>query len=82
MLYHRKEKSKVHGKDFYPELEKSEVQIYDGLNYRHWDTGTKQIQSCFYKENKEEAIGIDIMKGENFDSPQKPLAETKIIFGR
>ena len=28
----------VLGKDFYPELYKSEVQIYDGLDYRHWDT--------------------------------------------
>lgn len=28
---------KVHGKDFYPELEKSNVQIYNGLDYRHWD---------------------------------------------
>ena len=29
---------KVLGKDFYPELEKSNVQVYDGLDYRHWDT--------------------------------------------
>jgi dipeptidyl aminopeptidase/acylaminoacyl peptidase len=28
---------KVHGKDYYPELEKSNVQIYNGLDYRHWD---------------------------------------------
>jgi len=26
------------GKDVYPELQKSEVQIYNGLDYRHWDT--------------------------------------------
>ncbi|MGO4905553.1 alpha/beta fold hydrolase [Flavobacterium sp. W20_MBD1_R3] len=65
---------KVHGKDFYPELEKSEVQIYDGLNYRHWDTWNEgKYNHVFYKENKEGAVGIDIMKGENFDSPQKPF---------
>ena len=29
---------KVHGKDFYPELQKSDAQIYNGLDYRHWDT--------------------------------------------
>jgi hypothetical protein len=40
----------------------------------------RQIQSCFYKENKE-AIGIDIMKGENFDSPQKTFGGDEDIFG-
>ena len=27
----------VFGKDFYPGLQKSTAQIYDQLNYRHWD---------------------------------------------
>ena len=65
---------KVLGKDFYPELEKSEVQIYNGLDYRHWDTWNEgKFNHVFYKENKEGAVGIDILKGENFDSPQKPF---------
>lgn len=65
---------KVLGKDFYPELDKSEVQIYNGLNYRHWDAWNEgKFNHVFYKENKEGAVGIDILKGENFDSPQKPF---------
>src|SRR6478735_7004870 len=27
----------VTGKDYYPQLTKSNVYIYDSLNYRHWD---------------------------------------------
>ncbi len=65
---------KVHGKDYYPELEKSNVQIYNGLDYRHWDTWNEgKFNHVFYKENKEGSVGTDILKGENFDSPQKPF---------
>jgi dipeptidyl aminopeptidase/acylaminoacyl peptidase len=73
-IYHEEVKiNKVHGKDFYPELEKSDVQIYNGLDYRHWDTWNEgTFNHIFYKENKEGAIGIDIMNGENYNSPQKP----------
>ncbi|PKB16970.1 S9 family peptidase [Flavobacterium sp. 5] len=65
---------KVLGKDYYPDLDKSNVQIYNGLDYRHWDTWNEgKFNHVFYKENKEGAKGIDILKGENFDSPQKPF---------
>lgn len=74
MVYNEEVKvDKIHGKDFYPELTKSDVQIYNGLDYRHWDTWNDgRFNHVFYKENKDEATGIDILKGENFDSPQKP----------
>ena len=62
------------GKDLYPELDKSEVQIYNGLDYRHWDNWNEgKFNHVFYKENKEGATGIDILKGEAFNSPQKPF---------
>jgi dipeptidyl aminopeptidase/acylaminoacyl peptidase len=65
---------KVLGKDFYPELQKSGAQIYDALDYRHWDTwNTGSHNHVFYAENKENATAIDIMKGEPFDAPQKPF---------
>ncbi len=75
VVYHEEVKvEKVHGKDFYPELQKSDVQIYDGLNYRHWDTWNEgKYNHVFFKENKDGALGIDIQEGENFDSPQKPF---------
>jgi dipeptidyl aminopeptidase/acylaminoacyl peptidase len=65
---------KVHGKDFYPELDKSNVQIYNGLDYRHWDKWNEgKFNHVFFKENKESSVGIDILKDETFDSPQKPF---------
>src|SRR6478736_8123133 len=64
----------VLGKDYYPDLDKSNVQIYNGLDYRHWDTWNEgKFNHVFYKENKEGAVGIDILKDETFDSPQKPF---------
>ncbi|MCL6460900.1 MAG: S9 family peptidase [Flavobacterium micromati] len=75
LLYNEEVKlEKVHGKDFYPDLQKSDAQIYNGLDYRHWDTWNEgKFNHVFYKENVEGAIGIDILKGENFNSPQKPF---------
>ena len=65
---------KILGKDLYPNLEKSDVQVYNGLDYRHWDTWNNGNHNhVFYAENNEKATPIDIMKGENFDSPQKPF---------
>jgi dipeptidyl aminopeptidase/acylaminoacyl peptidase len=65
---------KVHGKDFYPNLDKSNAQIYNGLDYRHWDSWNEgKFNHVFYKSNGEKSAGIDIMKGENFDAPQKPF---------
>ena len=64
----------IMGKDVYPNLTKSNAQIYNGLDYRHWDTWNNGTHNhVFYAPNKEKATPIDIMKGENFDSPQKPF---------
>ncbi|MEJ8842323.1 S9 family peptidase [Lacibacter sp. H375] len=67
---------KVDGKEFYPELSKSNVQIYDQLNYRHWDTWEDGAFShVFVAPVKDGKAGEakDIMPGELYDCPQKPF---------
>lgn len=67
---------KVNGKDFYPELEKSTVQIYNGLDYRHWDTwndGTHNHVVFSKTGDADKNAFTDIMQGEPYDSPQKPF---------
>lgn len=75
LLSHQEVKlQKILGKDFYPELDKSNVQIYDSLNYRHWDSWNEgKFNHVFFKENKDDAPQIDIMQKELFDCPQKPF---------
>lgn len=66
--------NKVLGKDIYPNLDKSNAQVYNSLDYRHWDTYNNGSHNhVFYAENKDKATPIDIMPNEPFDSPQKPF---------
>jgi dipeptidyl aminopeptidase/acylaminoacyl peptidase len=64
----------VLGRDIYADLQKADAQVYNGLDYRHWDTWNNGSHNhVFYAENKDKATPIDIMKDEPFDSPQKPF---------
>lgn len=65
----------VKGQDRYKELQKSNVQVYDDLNQRHWDTWEDGAYShVFVAENKAgfPSNAIDIMPNDLFDCPQKP----------
>jgi dipeptidyl aminopeptidase/acylaminoacyl peptidase len=65
--------NKVLGKDIYPNLDKSNAQVYNSLDYRHWDTYNDGSHNhVFYAENTDKATPIDIMANEPYDSPQKP----------
>ena len=65
---------KVLGKDIYPNLDKSNAQVYNGLDYRHWDTWNDGSHNhIFYAENTDKATPIDIMPNEPYDAPQKPF---------
>ncbi len=64
---------KVTGKEYYPNLQKSNVYIFDNLNYRHWDT---------YEDGNFDHVMLtdlgngdvkDLMPGEPYDCPQKPF---------
>lgn len=67
----------VTGKDYYPELSKSNVLIYDNLMYRHWDTyedgNFGHVMLTPLTDGKPSGTAIDLMKGEPYDCPTKPF---------
>lgn len=65
----------VTGSDHYDDVDKSNVYIYDQLNYRHWDTWEDGAYSHIFLKSATDTSdkGIDLMAGERFDCPQKPF---------
>ncbi len=72
---------KVFGSDYYPELPSSNVQIYESLNYRHWDTWEDgKFDHVFFSpaaNGKQAGEAKDIMPGEPYDCPTKPFGEAE-----
>ncbi len=65
--------TKVLGKDYYEGVEKSDVYIYDELDYRHWDTWNNGAFNHVILTNKKTQEKIDLLKDEPYHSPQKPF---------
>ncbi len=63
---------KVTGSDFYPALSKSNVLIYDQLNYRHWDEWEDGKYGHVMITDVTGGTKKDIMAGEPYDCPLKP----------
>jgi dipeptidyl aminopeptidase/acylaminoacyl peptidase len=65
---------KITGSDYYPELTKSNVYIFDNLMYRHWDTWEDgNFDHVFVSPAGRPTEEKDIMQGEPYDSPTKPF---------
>ncbi len=63
---------KVTGTDFYPALSKSNVLIYDQLNYRHWDEWEDGKYGHVMITDPAGGTAKDIMADEPYDCPLKP----------
>lgn len=65
-----------HSVDKYADLPKSNVYIYDNLDYRHWDTfNNGRFNHPFVASYDSGTLGdpIDLLDGEPFYSPQAPF---------
>ncbi|MFA6924842.1 MAG: S9 family peptidase [Bacteroidales bacterium] len=63
-------------KDVYPDLPKSDGRVITDIMYRHWDTWKDSYSHVFVADFDGNKLinNIDIMKGEEFDCPNKPFS--------
>lgn len=75
ILYTKEVDLVQHVVDIYADLPKADARIIDDLMYRHWDSFTDSYSHIFVADYDGVQISnsIDIMEGEEFDSPLKPF---------
>ncbi|HNF70883.1 MAG TPA: S9 family peptidase [Chitinophagaceae bacterium] len=85
VLFSREVKlQKISGAEKYPDFPLSNVQIYDDLNQRHWDTWEDGAYAHVFVADLVAGFALhekDIMPGEEYDCPQKPFGgDEDILF--
>lgn len=63
----------VLGKDLYKDLEKSDVYIYEALDYRHWDTWNDGSYKHVFVKDVATGEEIDLLEGKPYYTPQEPF---------
>jgi dipeptidyl aminopeptidase/acylaminoacyl peptidase len=66
----------IQSKDVYPDLQKSNVYVFDNLNNRHWDTWEDGKFSHVFLSTLDSGKAVDqkdVMLNEPYDCPQKPF---------
>lgn len=69
--------NKTSANEIHTDLKYVNARVYDDLMYRHWSSWDNGMRThIFYaviQKGKVQGNGVDIMKGENYDSPVKPF---------
>lgn len=68
--------------DLHPDLPKANARVINDMNYRHWDSWVDTYTHIFIADYREKITsGTDIMPGEKWSAPVKPLEEPSRLFG-
>ncbi|MDR2533544.1 MAG: S9 family peptidase [Tannerellaceae bacterium] len=76
ILFYADVKSGLRTHDIYPDLPKASGRMVDDLMYKHWDEWVESIPHPFIADFDGQAMqqAVDIMEGEPFECPMKPLS--------
>src|SRR5690554_8229819 len=62
-------------------MTESNVYVFDGLDYRHWDTWNDGTFNHVILTNNQTQEKIDLLKDEPYYSPQMPFGGSEDLFG-